>query len=84
MTDFTYWHRSRRAAASEQGMRVWGIPIHESWEVPRDKIVLVNGTVSLHPSSVMAIKFGRTPLWTRHMSGVIEAERDQRRRQKRR
>jgi hypothetical protein len=55
-----------------------GIPIIESWYTPRDQIFLVDNRIVGHPSTIMAMKHGRTPLWTRHMLGVSEAERDRR------
>ena len=61
---------------------MYNVPIFENWGCPRDKVVLMNEQMFAHPSVAMAIRVGRTPLWTRHMRGVIEAERDQRRRAK--
>lgn len=56
----------------------------EEWLAPRGQVFLMNDpakpgrpTVVLHPSTMMEMKHGgRTPLWTRHMAGVREAERD--------
>lgn len=62
----------------------YGVPVQESWLVPRGAIYVIEGRSVAHPSVMMAIKVGRTPLWTRHMLGVIESERDRRRRRKRR
>lgn len=68
-----------------------GTPIYESWGVPRDRAIHASDpggggahVIFAHPSAVMVIRNGgRTPLWTRHMLGVREAERDRRRRAKR-
>lgn len=67
-------------------LRASGLPISESWYAPRGKILMTGfeRNVIMHPSDYMRLRHGgRTPLWTRHMLGVREAERDQRRRAKR-
>lgn len=56
-----------------------GYPIRQHTLVPRDRVYVVNGVVNCNPSTYWLIKFGRPPLWTRHMEGVREAERDRRR-----
>lgn len=61
-----------------------GIPLVEHWWVPKNQAFIIqdNGiaTIMAHPSMVMQIRNkGRAPLWTRHMRGFIEVERDKRR-----
>lgn len=68
---------------------LWGLPMIESWVVPRDVVILANDpavpdsdhtVVCVHPSTALAIKNGgRFPLWTRHSRGMIELDRDRRR-----
>jgi hypothetical protein len=59
----------------------------ECWHVKRGEVYSINdpaiypgGPVVLaHPSTMMEVMHGgRPPLWTRHMLGVREAERDRR------
>lgn len=51
--------------------------IYESWVVPRGQVLQAGRDIHVHPSTYMAIT-GRT-LYTRHMLGSLEAERDKRR-----
>jgi hypothetical protein len=62
-----------------------GVPIIQRWETPRDKVMMASDlgwgmsmTMIVHPSTYLTILYGRTPLWTRHMAGVREGERDRR------
>lgn len=60
----------------------------ENWLVPRGKVFMINDrelthlggpAMVAHPATMMRVmNGGRTPLWTRHMLGVREAERDRR------
>jgi hypothetical protein len=61
-----------------------GLPVLiEDWFIPRGRMFLLGDKILLHPSDMMALRHGgRTPLWTRHMLGVREAERDRRKRSK--
>jgi hypothetical protein len=64
-------HRLHRAL-------VGGYPIQTSELVPRGQVYAAYGATIVHPMDWMVFKFGRTPLWTRHMLGVREAERGRR------
>lgn len=55
-----------------------GFMITELWSMPRDQVAVQQQQIFAHPSTVMVMKHGRTPYWTRHMVGVSEAERDRR------
>lgn len=56
------------------------VPIMTSLEVERGTVEHTSFGARMHPSDWMRLRNnGRTPLWTRHMTGVIEAERDRRR-----
>jgi hypothetical protein len=46
--------------------------------MPRDKVFLIDNRIAGHPSTIMAMRHNGTPLWTRHMLGVQELERDRR------
>lgn len=62
----------------------------ETWAAPKDTVFMVSDkrefsfreggpAVIAHPATAMMLRHGgRTPFWTRHMSGVKEAERDRR------
>lgn len=56
----------------------YGRTIHQSWHVPSDEVICLQGEIIVHPSVWMRIKHNGVPFWTRHMAGVREAERDQR------
>lgn len=56
----------------------------EDWHLPRGRMFMLGDKILMHPSTAMQLRHGRTPLWTRHMLGVREAERAQRRREKNR
>lgn len=63
-----------------------GIPVNESWLIPRDQVVLIvnpgtkRRTYTVHPSTMLRLRCGgRFPLWTRHSRGMIELDRDRRR-----
>lgn len=72
MTDYTYWQRSRSSFLAEQRLAL-------SVKRPTTFLAITGITSDSEPQREY-----RPPLWTRHMLGVIEAERDQRRRRKRR
>lgn len=62
----------------QPGWRV-GVAIQTSFEIPRGMVERTRIGARMHPSDHMELRNnGRTPLWTRHMTGVIEAERDRR------
>lgn len=59
----------------------------DNWAIPRGQAIYMEKSamapsgplVLVHPSTGMELRNGgRTPLWTRHMLGVREAERDRR------
>jgi hypothetical protein len=54
------------------------LTIHTDWNLPRDQAFAMGHMILAHPSAAMVLIHGRTPLWTRHMIGVREAERDRR------
>jgi hypothetical protein len=67
-----------QAFTRERFMRV---AIQPSFAVARGEVVSTVWGVKMHPSDHMVLRNnGRTPLWTRHMLGVREAERDRRHR----
>jgi hypothetical protein len=55
------------------------LTLHSDWDIPRDQMCVMNKMVITHPSTAMMLIHGCVPLWTRHMVGVREAERDRRR-----
>jgi hypothetical protein len=54
------------------------LTIHTDWLIPRGDVLVDGNMVFAHPSTAMLLLHNRTPLWTRHMIGVREAERDRR------
>jgi hypothetical protein len=58
----------------------FGVAIQTSFEVPRGVVMRTRIGARMHPADWMRLRNnGRTPMWTRHMAGVTEAERDRRR-----
>jgi hypothetical protein len=55
-----------------------GTPITIDADAPDDKVILTGGQIIMSPLGFFRVQYGRRPLWTRHMLGVQEAERDQR------
>lgn len=55
----------------------------ENWYVPRNQMYMMGQQVVIHPYTAMVLRNGgRHPLYTRHMLGEQELERDRRRRTK--
>jgi hypothetical protein len=61
--------------------KIMGMPVTTSYSVPKGEVYVIGAqfkNILLHPWTYEVLKHGRTPLWTRHMAGVSEAERDRR------
>lgn len=69
------------AHATVKGIADCGPPLHlldicESWHVGRDEMIRAGSRLYMHPSTLMRLM--KRDLYTRHMTGSLEAERDRR------
>lgn len=88
ISDIIRWsHRIKELERQEQAHRSLQLQIavgmiSESWYVPRGEVMRIAGYgLVAHPATAMVLNNnGVMPLWTRHDRGVIELERDRRRR----
>jgi hypothetical protein len=55
-----------------------GTPIVTDPDAPDDKVILTGGRIIMSKLAFFRVQHGTRVLWTRHMLGVTEAERDRR------
>jgi hypothetical protein len=55
---------------------LWGIPVHEAWWVPRDRVIAVGRAFVMHPSTGLTLRYPNR--FSRCDLGVREAARDRR------
>jgi hypothetical protein len=64
----------------DRDLRLTGIAIMATFRCPRGTLLRTSWGIMMNPSDHMKLRNkGRTPLFTRQMLGVREAERDRRR-----
>lgn len=59
-----------------------GIDIYTHPLIPKDKVLLMGGVINVHPTTMLRMRYPRSPVWSTRTLGHRELERERRIRSK--